>query len=85
LAYARRTRRQPPGHHPSKARERIGWHPSLELARSYADRMGPGTLVDPEEGTYYIDARDERRMRWQTEWTNRDLYQGRKKRHPVVP
>ena len=64
-------------------RERIGWHPYLELAKSQADRTGPGTFVDAEGGTYYSDSPYGRRTRWQVEWTNRNLYQGRKKRSPV--
>jgi hypothetical protein len=63
-------------------RERLGWHSSLELAKSHADRTGPGTFVDAEGGTYYFDGPYGRRMRWQVEWTNRNLYQGRKKRNP---
>ena len=61
-------------------RERIGWYPYLELARHHADRTGPGTCVDAEGGTYYKDGPHGRRTGWQVEWTNRNLYQGRKKR-----
>ena len=64
-------------------RERLGWHPSLELARSHADRTGLGTFVDAEGGTLYVDGPYGRRMRWQVEWINRNLCQGRKKRSPV--
>jgi hypothetical protein len=60
-------------------RERIGCHPYLELAKSQADRMGPGTRVDAEGGTYYLDGPYGRRSRWEVEWTNHDLYRGRKK------
>ena len=61
-------------------RERIGWYPYLELAKSQADRTGPGTFVDAEGGYYYGDSGYGRRTRWEVEWTNRDLYEGRKKR-----
>jgi len=61
-------------------RERIGWYPYLELAKSQADRIGPGTFVDAEGGTFYVDGPYPRRTRWEVEWTNRDLYEGRKKR-----
>ena len=64
-------------------RERIGCHPYLELARSHADRMGSDTFVDAEGGTYYFDGASTRHTRWETEWTNRNLYRGRKKRSPV--
>ncbi len=64
-------------------RETIGWYPYLELAKSQADRTGPGTLVDAEGGTYYVDGPYRRRTRWQVEWTNRNLYQGRKKSSPL--
>jgi hypothetical protein len=61
-------------------REAIGWHPYLELAKSHADRVGPGTFVDAEGGTYYYDGPYGRRTLWQVEWTNLNLYQGRRKR-----
>jgi hypothetical protein len=60
-------------------RERVGWHPYLELAKRHADRMGPGTFVDAEGGTYYLDGPFGRRSRWEAEWTNPNLYQGRNK------
>jgi hypothetical protein len=58
----------------------IGWYPFLDLAKNHADRMGPGTFVDAEGGTYYFDGPYGRRTLWQVEWTNRNLYQGRNKR-----
>jgi hypothetical protein len=61
-------------------RENLGWHPFLELAKSHADRTGPGTFVDAEGGTLYVDGPHGRRMLWEVEWTNRNLYEGRKKR-----
>ena len=64
-------------------RERLGWHPYLELAKSHADRTGPGTFVDAEGGIFYCDGPYARRTRWEVEWTNRNLYQGRKQRSPV--
>jgi hypothetical protein len=64
-------------------RERIGCHPYLELAKKHADRLGPDTFVDAEGGTYRVDGHCSRRIRWEVEWTNRNLYQGRKKRSPV--
>ena len=60
-------------------REIVGRYPYLELARHQADRGGPGTFVDAEGGTYYFDSHYGRRSRWQVEWTNRNLYEGRKK------
>ena len=68
---------------PQGERERIGCYPFLEVAKSHADRTGPGTFVDAEGGTYHFDGASTRHTRWQAEWTNRDLYQGRKKRSPV--
>ena len=70
---------------PEGERERIGCHPSLELARRHADRLGPDTFVDAEGGTYRFDGHSSRRSCWEAEWTNRNLYQGRKKRSPIVP
>ena len=60
-------------------REIIGCYPYLELARRQADRRGPGTLVDAEGGTYSFDSHYGRRSRWHVEWTNRNLYEGKKK------
>jgi hypothetical protein len=62
------------------AREPIGWHPFLDLAKKHADRVGAGTCVDAEGGTYHQDGPYKRRGQWQTEWTNRNLYQGGKTR-----
>ena len=64
-------------------REPIGSHPYLDLAKKHADRLGPGTCVDAEGGTYYSDGTYRRREQWQVEWTNRNLYQGGKKRSPA--
>jgi hypothetical protein len=65
---------------PESEREMLGTHPFLELAKSQADRTGPGTFVDAEGGTFYCDSPHGRRTRWDVEWTNRNLYEGRKKR-----
>lgn len=58
------------------ARDPLGWHPYLDLAKKHADRMGAGTCVDAEGGTYHLDGSYKRRGQWQAEWTNRNLYQG---------
>ena len=65
-------------------REPIDWHPYLDLAKKHADRLGPGTCVDAEGGTYHTDGPYRRRERWQAEWTNRNLYLGRQKTVPVT-
>jgi len=62
------------------AREPIGWHPFLDLAKKHADRVGAGTCVDAEGGTYRLDGPYRRRGQWQPEWINRNLYQGGKSR-----
>ena len=64
------------------ARETLGWYPFIELAKSHADRVGPGARVDAEGGTVYLGGPHGRSARWEVEWTNRDLYRGRKKRRP---
>jgi hypothetical protein len=64
-------------------RETIACHPYLDLAKKHADRLGPGTCVDAEGGTYYSDGPYRRRDQWQVEWTNRNLYQGGKRRSPT--
>lgn len=61
-------------------REPIGWHPYLDLAKKHADRVGAGTCVDAEGGAYRLNGAFSRRGRWQTEWINRNLYQGGKHR-----
>jgi hypothetical protein len=61
-------------------RETLGWHPSLELAKSQADRTGPGTFVDAEGGTLYFGGPTGRQTRWDAEWTNPNLYEGRHKK-----
>ena len=61
------------------AREPIGCHPYLDLAKKHADRVGAGACVDAEGGSYQLDGPYRRRGRWRTEWTNRNLYQGREK------
>jgi hypothetical protein len=61
------------------AREPIGWHPCLDLAKKHADRIGVGTCVDAEGGTHYLDVPYRRRGQWHAEWTRRNLYQGGKK------
>jgi hypothetical protein len=68
---------------PESARETIGWHPYLDLAKRQADRLAPGTCVDAEGGTYRLDSAYRRRECWQPEWINRNLYQGREKRTPL--
>jgi hypothetical protein len=65
------------------AREAIGCHPSLDLAKKHADRLGPGTCVDAEGGTYHSYGQSCRCVQWQMEWINRNLYQGGKKKSPV--
>jgi hypothetical protein len=68
---------------PEGERERIGCHPYLELAKSHADRASPGTFVDAEGGTVHVASPYGRGIRWEVEWTNRDLYRGRNKRRPA--
>ena len=68
---------------PQGERERIGCHPYLELAKNHADRMGSDTFVDAEGCTYYFNRPYTRHERWEVEWTNRNLYQGRRKRSPL--
>ena len=65
------------------AREPTGWYPYLDLAKKHADRVGVGTCVDAEGETYDLDGPYRRRGRWQTEWTNRNLHQGAKKKIPA--
>jgi len=65
------------------AREPIACHPYLDLAKKHADRIGAGTCVDAEGGTYHLDGPYRRRGQWQTEWINRNLYQGGRKRSPA--
>ena len=60
-------------------RELIGWHPYLDLAKKHADRLGAGSCVDAEGGTYYLDGPYKRRGQWRAEWINRNLYQSGKK------
>lgn len=60
-------------------REMICCHPYLDLAKKHADRLGPGTCVDAEGGTYHFDGSYSRRTQWQADWSNRNLYQGGKK------
>lgn len=62
------------------AREPIGYHPYFDLAKKHADRVGPGTCVDAQGGTYLRDGPYRHHSRWQVEWTNRNLYQGGRKR-----
>jgi hypothetical protein len=61
-------------------REMISHHPYLDLAKKHADRVGPGTCVDAQGGTYLHDGPYRHHSCWQVEWTNRNLYQGGKKR-----
>ena len=65
------------------AREPIGWHPFLDLAEKHADREGPGTCVDAEGGSYHLDGPYRRHGEWRAEWTNRNVYRGRKKGRPA--
>jgi hypothetical protein len=58
-------------------REKIGWHQELGFAMSHADRTGPGTCVDAEGGTYYPSGPCGQHSRWEVEWVNRDVYEGR--------
>jgi hypothetical protein len=64
-------------------REALSSHPYLDLAKKQADRIGPGTCVDAQGGTYFFDGPHRHRERWQVEWTNRNLYQGGRKRSPA--
>jgi len=64
-------------------REAISCHPYLDLAKKQADRMGPGTCVDAQGGTFFFDGPHRHRERWQVEWTNRNLYQGGRKRSAI--
>jgi hypothetical protein len=64
-------------------REIIGYYPYFELARHQADRTGRGTFVDAEGGSYHFDSQYGRRRGWEAEWTNRNLYQGKKRASQV--
>jgi hypothetical protein len=66
------------------ARVPLDWHPYLDLAKKHADRVGAGTCVDAEGGSYRLDGSFRQRGQWQTEWTNRNLYQGGKRRSPAA-
>jgi hypothetical protein len=61
-------------------RETLGCYPYLDLAKKHADRVGPGACVDAQGGTYLRDGPYRHHSCWQVEWTNRNLYQGSKKR-----
>ena len=65
---------------PESERERLGWEPHLEPSQTHANRTGPGTFVDAEGGTFYFDGPHGRRTRWEVDWTNPNLYEGKKKR-----
>lgn len=62
------------------AREPIGWHPYLDLAKKHADRIGAGACVDAEGGSCHPEGPYRRRGQWRAEWTNRNLYQAGKER-----
>jgi hypothetical protein len=67
---------------PEGRRQAIACYPYLDLAKKEADRHGPDARVDAEGGTYSSDGMRTRQTRWQTDWTNHNIYQGReKKRH----
>jgi hypothetical protein len=66
-------------------RENLGWHPYLALAKTQADRTGPGTFVDAEGGTFYFDGPFGRGTHWEVEWTNPNLYEGRNKNRRLPP
>lgn len=67
---------------PEGPREPIGWHPYLDLAKKHADRLGASACVDAEGGTYNLDGPYRRHGQWHKEWTNRNLYQGKKRDVP---
>jgi hypothetical protein len=68
---------------PRSGREAIACYPYLDLAKKEADRHGPGACVDAEGGTYSSDGMQHRHTRWQTDWVNQNIYQGRQKRRPI--
>jgi hypothetical protein len=69
---------------PQGKREELGCFPFLDLAKREADRFGPGICVDAEGGTYSTDGLHSRHTQWQTDWTNLDIYRGRKRRRPAA-
>lgn len=66
-------------------REPIGWHPYLDLAKKHADRIGVGTCVDAEGGCYAGGGPYNRHGQWRREWTNRNLYEGGKRKDRSLP
>jgi hypothetical protein len=65
---------------PKSRRHRIGCYPYLDIAKKEADRVGPGSSVDAEGGSYSSDGMHTRHIQWQAEWINLNIYQGREKR-----
>lgn len=70
---------------PESGRKAISCHAFLDLAKREADRLGPGTCVDAEGGTYSSDGTHARCTRWQADWTNLNVYQGKAKRRRIIP
>ena len=66
-------------------REMIGWHSELGLAINHANRIGLGTCVDAEGGTYHPGGPGRRSGRWEVEWINRDVYRGKAGRRSADP
>jgi len=64
-------------------RETLGYHPSLDLAKRHADRVGAAAIVDAQGGTYFTDGPYRRREQWRVEWTNSNLYRGGSRRRPA--
>jgi hypothetical protein len=71
---------------PQGRRHALGSYPFLDLAKREADRLGPGTCVDAEGGTYSSDGAHNRYTQWRADWTNINVYRGRerKRRMPGV-
>jgi hypothetical protein len=63
---------------PESRRHPIGSFPYLDVAKKEADRYGPGSCIDAEGGCYSSEG--SRHARWQADWVNLNIYQGREKR-----
>lgn len=64
------------------ARETLGYHPSLDLAKRHADRVGTAAIVDAQGGSYSTEGPYRRRGQWRVEWTNGNLYRGGSRKRP---
>ena len=62
---------------PEGERDKLGWYYELGLAISQARRIGPGTCVDAEVGLCRDRGLGARHSRWQVEWVNRNVYEGK--------